>query len=105
VDEIVHTSSNVGNPTVGSKVLGFCIPRLAAERQARTGRSAVLAAKANPEAATFAYFEPGYSELRQHGPTIVCGQYAVTDVVTENDPSRDFQVSQVRILSLPNFST
>jgi hypothetical protein len=99
VDEVINTSKRC--PGVGSKVLGFCIPRKAAERFFEKGGAVMLAVQPNPDVAAFTYFEEGYSELVQYGPTAVCGNTAVTDVKTENDPSRDFQSSEIRILSLP----
>lgn len=100
VDEIINTSKQCAR--VGSKVLGFCIPKKAAQRFFETGGSAILAAQPNSETAAFSYFEEGYNELKQYGPTSVCGQWAVTDVTTENDPSRDFQSSSIRLLAGPN---
>jgi len=101
VDEIVNTSLVEKNSAVGSKILGFCIPKSSIQRQIETGRSVMLAAQPNNNAVTFTYFEPGFSELKQYGPTFVCGASAYTDVTTENDPSRDFQSSQLKILSMP----
>ena len=49
----------------------------------------------------FTYFEPGFSELQQYGPTIVCGESAYTDVRTENDPANNSQSSGLKILSTP----
>ena len=54
---------------------------------------------------TFTYFEPGYSELHQYGPTFICGKFAATDIQTKNDPARDYQSSQMRLISLPNRET
>jgi hypothetical protein len=102
VDEVIHTSKYCSS--VGSKVLGFCIPKKAAQQFFEKGKQVMLAAQPNPDAASFTYFEEGYSELRQYGPTTICGQWAVTDVETENDPSRDFQSSSIRILSAPSAS-
>lgn len=102
VDEIVHTSAVEKNITVGSKVLGFCIPKNSVQRQIETGDSAMLAKQPDDDAVTFTYFEPGLSELEQYGPTYVCHESAVTDVRTENDPARNFQFSEFRILSMPN---
>jgi hypothetical protein len=101
VDEIIHTSVAEKQSTVGSKVLGFCIPRKSAEAYFKTGRAGMLAVQPNLDAAAFTYFEDGYSELQQFGPTFVCGGTAFTDVKTENDPSRDFQSVEVHLLSLP----
>jgi hypothetical protein len=101
VDEIVHTSVTEKNPAVGSKVLGFCIPKSSVQRQIETGHSAMLAKQPDEDTATFTYFEPGFSELQQYGPTFVCGENAYTDVRTENDPARNFQSSGFKILSMP----
>lgn len=102
VDEVIYTSKYC--PTVGSKVLAFCIPKKPAQQFFEKGRQVMLAAQPNPYAAVFMYFEDGYSELRQYGPTTICGQWAFTDVETQNDPSRDFQSSSIRILSAPSGS-
>ena len=99
VDEVIRTSGYCS--AVGWKVLGFCIPRNAAKRFFETGQQAMLAVQPNPDVTAFTYFEKGYSELQQYGPTSVCGQWAVTDVETRNDPSRDFQSSSFRILAGP----
>jgi len=99
VDEIVNTS--VTNPIVGTKVLGFCIPKARVQRRIETGHSAMLAKHADSETVTFTYYEPGCQGLRQYGPTFVCGESAYTAVVTENDPASGFQSSEFRILSLP----
>jgi hypothetical protein len=101
VDEIVHSSCVEKNPFVGSRVLALCIPKSSAQRQIEAGQSSLLAMLPDMTTATFTYFEPGHNELRQYGPTYVCGETAVTDVRTENDPSRNYQSSQFRILSLP----
>lgn len=101
VDEIVNTSLVEKNPAVGSKVLGFCIPKSSVERQIEAGRSFMLAKQPDSDTVTFTYFEPQFEELQQYGPTYVCGESAATDVRTENDPARNFQSSQFKILSLP----
>ena len=97
--EIAHTSERpVG---VGNKVLAFSIPKRAAHRAFEGGGNMILAMEPNLSSTSFCYFDPVYSELRQYGPTWVCGDSAVTDVKTENDPSRAFQSSSFRILHLP----
>jgi hypothetical protein len=101
VDEIVNTSLVEKNSAVGSKVLGFCIPKNSVQRQIETGRSVIVAKQPDNDTVTFTYFEPGFSELQQYGPTFVCGEHAYTDIKTENDPARDFQSSQLKILSMP----
>jgi hypothetical protein len=99
VDEVIHTSDI--SPTVGSKILGFCIPKESARARFETGQLMMLATQPNSRVATFTYFEKGLNELQQYGPTTVCGEFAVTDVKTQNDTSRDFQSSEFRILALP----
>jgi hypothetical protein len=101
VDEIVNTSLKEKCANVGAKILAFCIPRKSVESRMQGGSSMLVAKQSDDNSATFAYFEPSYSELQQYGPTFICGENAVTDVKTENDPARDFQSSQFRILSLP----
>jgi hypothetical protein len=101
VDEIVNTSLAEKNPTVGSKILGFCIPKSSVQRQIESGSSVMLAKQPDNDTVTFAYFEPGFSELQQFGPTYICGEQAYTDIRTENDPARDFQSAQFKILSMP----
>jgi hypothetical protein len=96
--EILHTSE-VRN-SVGEKVLAFSIPISAARRTYETGNQMMLAMEPNLSSAAFCYFDPAYSQLRQYGPTFTCGESAVTDVETENDPARDFQSSSVRILHM-----
>jgi len=98
-DEIVHTSGIC--TTVGSKILGFCIPRESVLKQFETGQTVMVATQPNSSVATFTYFEKGFNELQQYGPTVCCGESAYTDLKTENDPSRDFQSSEFRILALP----
>jgi hypothetical protein len=101
VDEILNSSLNEGSENVGSKILTFCIPKQSAEARLRSGASGMIAKRPDGVSATFAYFEPTYSELKQYGPTYVCGKWAITNVETENDPARAYQSSQFRILSGP----
>jgi hypothetical protein len=101
VEEIVHSSVREKVASVGSSVLGLCIPRRSAEEFLRTGHFTMLATQPNEDAVAFTYFEPGYSELRQFGPTVVCGEFALTDVKTETDTVRDYQSSEARILHMP----
>jgi hypothetical protein len=97
--EIAYTSErSVG---VGNKVLAFSIPKRAAHRAYESGGNMILAMEPNLSSTSFCYFDPVYSELRQYGPTCVCGDSAVTDVKTENDPSRAFQSARFRILHPP----
>jgi hypothetical protein len=98
-NEIVNTSRPGG--TVGKKILAFSIPKAAAERTYQTGNYMLLATEPNLRNTAFCYFDPAYSQLRQYGPTSTCGESAVTDVETENDPARDYQSSSVRLLHLP----
>jgi hypothetical protein len=99
VDEVIHTAEL--SSTVGKKVLGLCIPRRAAQKVVESGKSVLLAAQPNEEAASFCYYDPSYSELQQFGPTVTCGGFASTDVRTENDIANNRQNSQLRILALP----
>jgi hypothetical protein len=103
VDEVIHSAGRF--QTVGKKILGVCIPRKAVEKSIKTGQSVMLAVQPNEDAASFSYFDPTYSELQQFGPTMTCGGSAVTDVTTKNDPAREFQSSEVRILALPKNKT
>jgi hypothetical protein len=96
VDEVLNT--HVRNRTVGEKILAFCIPRESAESYLQTGDTAALAQLPDEHSASFVYFDPAYSELRQYGPTFVCNGFAATDITTENDPARDFQMSEMRLL-------
>jgi hypothetical protein len=102
VDEVIHTAEL--SSTVGKKVLGFCIPRRAAQKAIESGKSVLLAAQPNEEAASFCYYDPSYSELQQFGPTLTCGGFASTDIKTENDTVNERQSSQLRILALPKRS-
>jgi hypothetical protein len=99
VTEILNTSR--AGHTVGERILAFSIPKGAAEQTYRTGQSMMLATEPDLSNAAFCYFDPEYSQLSQYGPTSTCGNSAVTDVETENDPSRDYQSSSLRILYLP----
>jgi hypothetical protein len=97
--EIANTSNN--RLGVGNKTLAFSIPREAARRTFQTGENMVLAKEPDLRSTAFCYFDPAYSQFRQHGPTFVCGDAAVTDVQTTDDPSRNSQSSSFRILHLP----
>lgn len=88
--------------TVGNRVLCMCVPRSAVEGSLSGNGSTLLATNDDVSSASFSYYDPEYSELRQYGPTTVCGQTAFTDVVTETDPSRDYQSVQVKILRMPS---
>jgi hypothetical protein len=97
VSEIVHTPAH----SVGDRVLAFSIPKAAAEVSYRTRQSMLFAKEPDLQSAAFCYFGPDYSEARQHGPTFVCGESAMTDVETESDPTRNYQSSSFRILHTP----
>jgi hypothetical protein len=73
----------------------------AAQRTYETGDHMMLAMEPDLLTTAFCYFDPAYSQLRQYGPTFVCGDSAVTDVETADEPSRNFQSSGFRILHLP----
>jgi len=98
VDEIVYKSSR--DDKVGSKILGFCIPKNSVLRQLETGMSFMTAEQPYTDGATFTYFEPGFNELKQYGPTCVCGECAYT-TETGHDTSSGSQYSQVTLLSVP----
>jgi hypothetical protein len=102
IDEVIHTSKQFR--TVGEKVLALCIPQRAIQSSIESGRSVLLAMQPSEDAASFCYYDPTYSELQQFGPTLTCGGSAQTDVKTENDPSRNYQSSEFRILALPKKS-
>jgi len=61
----------------------------------------MLAREPNALSTAFCYFDPAYSQLQQYGPAFVCGDAAVTDIETENDPSRSYQSASYRILHMP----
>jgi hypothetical protein len=87
VKEIEHTHRH-GRGTVGGIVLTFCVPRLSAERHAQTGFARMLNMRRPVEhAATFGYFDGEYDTLRQHAPTLICGELAAEFISIENDPS------------------
>lgn len=90
------------NSTVGSRVLCMCLPRAGVEQSLTTGQSMLLAGHNSVDAASFTYYDQGYSELQQYGPSTVCGQSALTGLITESDPSEGRQSVQVRILHMPS---
>jgi hypothetical protein len=90
--------------TVGNTMLAFSIPRAAANQPYTSGRQMILAKEPDLASVAFCYLNPEYDELRQYGPTHVCGESSVTDVETVNDPSRNFQSSSIRILHMPKKS-
>jgi hypothetical protein len=89
------------NKTVGENVLAFCIPRAAAQKTYQNGASTILAKEPDLISPSFCYFDPEVKEAKQYGPTVVCGESAFTDFETENDPSRSYQSSSVRVLHMP----
>jgi hypothetical protein len=97
--EIVETASS--RTSVGTKVLALSVPRLAARRAYEMGEYTMLATQPNLADLAFCYFDPEYSGLRQYGPTVVCGESAMTDIETEDDPVRAYQSSSMRILHTP----
>lgn len=101
VDEIIHSSVVEKRIGVGTRILSFCIPRQSVETQMRTGHSFAVADQPNEALAAFTYFDPTYDQLEQYGPTFICGEFAATDIKTEDDPARNFQSSKMRLLSLP----
>ena len=103
--EILFTNQCQGLPNVGRKMLGFCIPGKAVESQLKTGRSAALAKLPDEHSVAFTYFDPVYSELKQYGPTFICGEFAATNIETENDEGGAFQSSQMRLLAVPKKKT
>ena len=67
-----------------------------------TGQFMMIAKQPDDVFATFTYFEPGFSDLRQYGPTMTCGEVATTDFVGENDPDRPGdQTARMMILAWP----
>jgi hypothetical protein len=90
VDEIVHTSTY--EPMVGDKVLAMRIPRLPLIA-AHSG--SLLFGAQTFATATFAYFERGYSELRQYGPAAVCGQGALANIETTSEHGNATVTAQV----------
>jgi len=98
-NEIAHSAErSIG---VGYKVLAFSIPKSAAGRAYESGGGVMLAREPNALSTAFCYFDPAYSQLQQYGPAFVCGDAAVTDIETENDPSRSYQSASYRILHMP----
>jgi hypothetical protein len=85
VDEIVNTHKH-GNGTVGHRVLAFCIPRLSVEKFLLTGSASMAGILPLAHCSTFAYFDAGFSKLRQQAPTVVCGNQAAVIETIENDP-------------------
>jgi hypothetical protein len=99
VEEIISTSSR--QSTVGSKILALSIPRQCVKKQLESGSSSMMAIPPSRETVTFGYFQPGYSELQQYGPTVVCGGFAFTDIETRNEPSTNDQSIEFKILVGP----
>jgi len=105
VDEIAYTSVRQKCPTVGAKILGVSIPKTCVERQSQSGFSAMMSLQPQKEAVTFTYFQPGYSELQQYGPTLVFGEFAFTDIETRKDLNTDYQSIGFKILAGPKSTT
>jgi hypothetical protein len=103
ITEAIRDTSRRPNFGVGEKVLTMCIP-LASLADPRRQRSWLLASATQPNVATFGYFVPGASRVRQHGPSFACGEWATTSNVTEHDPGSGRQSSSMRILRLPKQS-
>ena len=99
VEEVIFTSK-VKN-TVGDKVLGMCIPKVAVERTYQTGRSHMLAMKPGDDSPAFMFFDSGYDEALQFGPTFVSGRSPVVELKTTNDPNSRAQSSEMKILYIP----
>lgn len=87
--------------TVGDKALAFCIPRASAESRATTGYSQLSGLLPNSSGSTFSYFDRDYDAFKQFGPTIVCGEFAATDLRFDNDPQKPLQSAQLKILYAP----
>jgi hypothetical protein len=100
VSEVQNTSKS--QQTVGEKILAFCIPRASVEPRNPNRGNMLIASTPTENVATFSYFDPTRDELLQYGPTTICGEYATTDLKTENDPSRDYQSAEIRFLHMPN---
>lgn len=103
VREIVNTSQL--QSTVGDRILAFSIPKAAAKRTYEKGTNMILAKEPDLCDTAFCYFDPTYSSLLQYGPTYTCGDSAVTDLVTENDSTRDYQSSSLKVLYRPKPTT
>lgn len=82
-DEIIN-SSNI-KMTVGKKILGLCLTRKSVELSRHRDLSFLIANQpVSPEHSTFTYFEDGYNDMIQYGPTHICGNSASTDLTVEN---------------------
>lgn len=103
VAEIFATHST--ESSVGDKVLAFCIPRTSIESQIKSGHTRLSGVPPHSRASTFSYFDRDYNEHLQHGPTVVCGQFAATDLKYENDPTKPLQSVQLRMLHAPQLET
>jgi len=99
VDEIISTSAQ--ESAVGSKILALSIPKQCVEKQLESGSSSMMAISPRRETVTFAYFQPGYSELQQYGPTFVSGGFAITNIQTMKDPNSTDQSFEFKILAGP----
>jgi hypothetical protein len=103
ISEIFATHCQDG--TVGDKVLALCIPRSNAESMKTAGHGSLSGLPANTMSATYSYFDREYNEFRQPGPTIVCGEFAATDLMYTNEPSKPLQAVSWRILHAPSNKT
>lgn len=107
VDEIAHTheidsggGTQVTDSRVSRSVLAMTIPR----KSASVESFLLLSTPADENAASFWLFNSESGTFTQTGPAVACGEGAGTDTATEDDPARDFQSSQIRILRSPQKS-
>ncbi|MGV8838136.1 hypothetical protein [Cellvibrio sp.] len=85
-DEII-VSSNM-KMTVGKKILGLCITKKSVELSRHREHSFLVGGlPINSEMSMFTYFEEGYNNMIQYGPTYVCGNSASTDLTVKNTES------------------
>src|SRR5262245_33564556 len=89
------------NAAVGSKALAMSIPLRALTRNLErdVGPTMLASLPTDDEGVTFGYFEPGYSDLVQYGPTFACNGYAFADF--QGTTNGDDQSAQWRILAMP----
>ncbi len=99
-NEVVHTSKL--NNSVGDKILALCIPKNSILAKEKTENSMLLAKTPDLETSSFTFFDPEYDELKQYGPSFACDETGFSNIETENDPSRNYQSSIVKILAMPN---
>lgn len=105
VDEILSTSKALAVtdrvPTVGTKILGLCIPRQAVECQLKVGGSLLMGKQPDLRTAAFTCFDPVYNQFEEHGPAFVWGEMAYGPLVGKTDPVTRSQSASVRILHVP----